>query len=260
MNRLVNVSNRVAVPKGTSAAGGLAVGVLAAMRSTGGMWFGWSGETGPDELAVGEARTVVRDGITFATVDLPEALHERSYSGFSNGTLWPLCHYFLDGFHYRAEEYQAYQAVNELFASRLRPLLREGDTIWIHDYHLIPLAEKLRAAGVRAPLGFFLHIPFPHYEVLRALPKCRELMRALLAFDVVGFQTEVDRNAFLGAVQEIWGPACITAAGGVELTDRTVLTGVFPIGVDVDSVALTASKALTSERVRTMREIGRAHV
>jgi trehalose 6-phosphate synthase len=253
-SRLVNVSNRVALPKVASAPGGLAVGVLAAMRASGGMWFGWSGETIPDSSQPARPEIAIREGITFATLRIPESLHERSYSGFANGTLWPLFHYFLDGFRYEEEEYEAYQSLNALFARELVPLLREGDLIWVHDYHLIPLAQKLRERGVRAPLGFFLHIPFPHYEVLRALPRCAELMRAMLSYDLVGFQTSTDREAFLGAAQALWGAQCVTSAGTVELDDRRVLTGVFPIGVDVDEISSAAARAVTSTRVRRMQE------
>ncbi len=254
MSRLVAVSNRVAVPKGGSPpAGGLAVGVLGAMRACGGMWFGWSGATTANDAPL-KLETVVRDGITFATMSLPEGLHERSYSGFANGTLWPLFHYFLDGFRYEDGEYEAYCEVNEIFARELVPRLRKDDLIWIHDYHLIPLGERLRERGVSMPLGFFLHIPFPHFEVLRALPKCAEMMRAMLSYDVIGFQTSADRQAFLGAVQALWGGECVSAAGTIRLSDRTVLTGVYPIGVDVEAIARSATKAMSSARVERMKD------
>ena len=252
MSRLVTVSNRVALPKPSSAPGGLAVGVLAALRASGGLWFGWNGETdAPERL---EPDITVRDGITFATITLPQSLHELSYSGFANGTLWPLFHYFLDGFRYQDEEHEAYQEVNELFARQLLPLLRPDDLIWVHDYHLIPLAEKLRAKGVSSRLGFFLHIPFPHFEVLRALPVCNELMRALLTYDVIGFQTETDRQAFLGAVRMIGGNSRVTANGSILSEGRVVVTDVFPIGIDVDAVARSAARAAESAPVRRMQQ------
>lgn len=253
MSRLVTVSNRVALPKGSSAPGGLAVGVLAALRASGGLWFGWSGET-DDAPEASEPEITLRDGITFATIGLPQALHERSYSGFANGTLWPLFHYFLDGFRYRDDEYEAYQELNELFARQLLPLLQPDDLIWVHDYHLIPLAGKLRAHGVSARVGFFLHIPFPHFEVLRALPVCNELMRALLTYDVVGFQTETDRQAFLGAVERIWGSDCLSSGDSLLMNGRVVETGVFPIGVDVKAIEGSAAKAADSAPVRRVKQ------
>ncbi len=252
MGRLINVSNRVPLAK-TAAAGGLAVGVLAAMRARGGLWFGWSGETsGGQEPA--EPEITIRDSLTYATIPLPQTLYERYYSGFANGTLWPLFHYFLAGFRYEDQEYAAYEQANALFAARLSPLLAPGDLIWVHDYHLIPLAEKLRALGVRQPIGFFLHIPFPHFEVLRALPTFAEIVRALLAYDLVGFQTQTDRESFLDAVRVLWGAESVADDGMVMSGGRAIRTGVFPIGVDVDAVAQSASKAAGSAPVQRMMQ------
>ena len=252
MSRLVNVSNRVALPRAADAAGGLAVGVLAAMRASGGLWFGWSGRTSPAANPQPAPELVRRGDLCFATIDVPERLYELYYNGFANGTLWPLLHYFLDSFRYQDEQYEAYLAVNGLFARELLPLLHADDLIWVHDYHLIPLAAQLRDQGVRSPIGFFLHVPFPHFEVFRALPVHRELLRALLAYDLVGFQTEVDRQAFLGAARAVCGEACVNPSQSVRLVDRIVRTGVFPIGVDPEALAQSAQKSTASGRVRSM--------
>ena len=251
MGRLINVSNRVPLAK-TAAPGGLAVGILAAMRARGGLWFGWNGETTAQEP--GEPEISIRDALTYATIPLPQTLYERYYSGFANGTLWPLFHYFLAGFRYEDQEYAAYEQANALFASRLSPLLAPGDLIWVHDYHLIPLAEKLRTLGVRQPIGFFLHVPFPHFEVLRALPTFGELLHALLAYDLVGFQTETDREGFLGAVRVVWGTQSVGEDGTVMTSGRTVRTGVYPIGVDVEALAQSAAKAGNSAPVQRMMQ------
>ena len=221
------------------------------MHTAGGLWFGWNGDTVPAGAPVGEARITTRDGIRFATIPLPQPLQERSYNGFANGTLWPLFHYFLDGFHYDGEEYTAFLQVNTLFAQQLRPLLRDDDLIWVHDYHLIPLASELRQLGVRARLGFFLHIPFPHFEVLRALPRYDQILRGLLSYDVVGFQTEVDRTAFLEAIETVWGANAV-AGSLVSVDGRCVRTGVFPIGVDVEAISRAAARAVGSAPVRHM--------
>jgi trehalose 6-phosphate synthase len=251
MGRLINVSNRVPLAK-TAAPGGLAVGVLAAMRARGGLWFGWNGETCGQESE--EPEITVRDSMTYATVPLPQTLYERYYSGFANGTLWPLFHYFLAGFRYEDQEYAAYEQANAMFAAKLAPLLAPGDLIWVHDYHLIPLGEKLRALGVRQPVGFFLHIPFPHFEVLRALPTFAELLRALLAYDLVGFQTETDREGFLGAVRVLWGAQSVAEGGIVTANGRTIRTGVYPIGVDVEEIGRSAAKAAGSAPVQRMMQ------
>lgn len=251
MGRLINVSNRVPLAK-TAAPGGLAVGVLAAMRARGGLWFGWNGETSGQEPA--EPEITIRDSLTYATIALPQTLYERYYSGFANGTLWPLFHYFLAGFRYEDQEYEAYQQANALFAAHLEPLLETGDLIWVHDYHLIPLAEKLRALGVRQPIGFFLHIPFPHFEVLRALPTFAEIVRALSAYDLVGFQTETDRESFLDAVRVLWGAKSVGEDGAVSVNGRSTRTGVYPIGVDVEAIGQSAAKAAGSAPVQRMME------
>ena len=251
MGRLINVSNRVPLAK-TAAPGGLAVGVLAAMRARGGLWFGWNGETTAQEPA--EPEITIRDSLTYATIPLPQTLYERYYSGFANGTLWPLFHYFLAGFRYEDQEYAAYEQANALFAARLSPLLAPDDLIWVHDYHLIPMAEKLRAQGVRQPIGFFLHVPFPHFEVLRALPTFAEIVRALLAYDLVGFQTETDRESFLDAVRVLWGAQAVGDGGTVLSGGRTIRTGVFPIGVDVEAISQSAAKAAGSAPVQRMMQ------
>ena len=251
MSRLVNVSNRVPLAR-TSAPGGLAVGVLAAMRERGGLWFGWNGETIGHEPKSAEIST--RDALVYATIPLPQTLYERYYIGFANGTLWPLFHYFLAGFRYEDNEYAAYVAANALFAARLAPLLAPGDLIWVHDYHLIPLAEKLRALGVREPIGFFLHVPFPHFEVLRALPTFEELLRSLLAYDLVGFQTATDRESFLGAIRAVLGADAVGADLEVLVDGHTARTGVFPIGVDVEASAASAAKFAGSAPVQRMMQ------
>jgi trehalose 6-phosphate synthase len=251
MGRLINVSNRVPLAK-TAAPGGLAVGVLAAMRARGGLWFGWNGETCSQEP--GEPEITIRDSLTYATIPLPQTLYERYYSGFANGTLWPLFHYFLAGFRYDDQEYAAYEQANALFASRLSPLLAPADLIWVHDYHLIPLGEKLRALGVRQPIGFFLHVPFPHFEVLRALPTFAEIVRALLAYDLVGFQTETDRGSFLDAVRVLWGAQSVGEDGTVSTAGRTARTGVYPISVDVEAITQSAAKAASSAPVQRMMQ------
>jgi trehalose 6-phosphate synthase len=254
MTRVVHVSNRVALPQAAGAAGGLAVGLLAAMRDSGGLWFGWSGNTLSADEAQPPPELVERGPIGFATIGIPQSLHGPYYNGFANGTLWPLFHYFLDRFRYRHEEYEAYLGVSALFARELLPLLRSDDLIWVHDYQLIPLAAQLRGLGVRTPVGFFLHVPFPHFEVLRALPVHQELLRSLLEYDLLGFQTEVDRQAFLGAARALWGEECMVSADVVSGANRLVHTGVFPIGVDLQALARSAEKSVASGRVRRMTE------
>jgi trehalose 6-phosphate synthase len=252
VSRVVNVSNRVALPKSPETAGGLAVALAGALREAGGVWFGWSGTTHPAEEPQPPPQVELYEGASYVTMSLPAPLQELYYSGFANGSLWPLFHYFLDHFRYQDEQYRAYRAVNALFAQQLKPLLQADDLVWVHDYHLIPLGEQLRAAEVGSPIGFFLHTPFPHFEVLRALPVHRELLESLLAYDLLGFQTETDRESFLGAARSLCGRECVTAGGAVTAAQRRVRTGVFPVGVDLAYTARAATRIRPSARVRDM--------
>jgi len=203
MSRLVAVSNRISVPKRGAVPGGLAVGLLAAMQARRGLWFGWDGETA--SAAAEEPSVVRKEGVTFASIDMDESEYRDFYLGFCNGALWPLFHYFVDGFRYNDTHYEAYQRTNQRYARLLLPLLEPGDIVWVHDYHLFPLAQKLREAGATQPIGLFLHIPFPNIEVLRALPVYGELLQAMLAYDLLGFQTDTERDSFRGAAAFVWG-------------------------------------------------------
>jgi trehalose 6-phosphate synthase len=247
----VAVSNRVTVPKQRSMpAGGLAVGVLAAMKSRGGLWFGWSGAVTDDEPA--PAKLTERQDVTFATIDLPRADFEPYYGGYCNGALWPMFHYFIGAVQYAETHLAAYLRVNHLFAERLQPLLRHDDLLWVHDYHLVPLARALRELGARQPVGFFLHIPFPHVEALRALPGYEALVRDLLAYDLVGFQTARDAACFRSAVTEVLGSEALRPDGSVQYGSHRTRLGVFPIGVDVDAIQRESRSSQGSETVKRM--------
>jgi trehalose 6-phosphate synthase len=250
VTRLVCVSNRVAIPRRSGAPGGLSVGVLAALRQTGGLWFGWGGELVDEEP--NEPEMLIRDNITFVTVDLQRRDFDRYYNGYANSTLWPVCHYLLRSFRYSEDEHEAYERVNRQMAQRLLPLLQPDDLVWVHDYHLIPFGERLRELGATQPVGFFLHIPFPYIEMLRILPTYAELLRELSAYDVVGFQTDNDLRSFLSGVEYVWGRDVIGSDGRITIGARSFNVGVFPIGIDAAGVEAQAAEASQSEAVRRM--------
>ena len=252
MNRLVVVSNRVAVtPDAKTRAGGLAVALQDALRKHGGVWFGWSGKVVPQTTA---EPTITKDGaITYATVDLSRKNSAEYYNGFANRSLWPLFHYRLDLTAFSKQTYSGYLRVNTMFAEKLLPLLEADDLIWVHDYHLIPMGEELRKKGVTQPMGFFLHTPFPAMEIFTALPSHFALVRALCCYDVVGFQTENDLRAFLDYI--------VHEAGGSILGDhlirafgRTVRVEVFPIGIDTEDFVESARQAADSESTKRLRK------
>src|SRR5690606_8499339 len=258
MSRLVCVSNRITLPRKSAAPGGLAVGVLSALKRTGGLWFGWGGETIDEEP--GDPDMHIREGVTYATIELRRTEFNRYYNGYSNDVLWPLFHYFLKGMRYTSEDHDAYENVNRTFALKLAPLLQQNDLIWVHDYHLIPLGRRLRELGIQRPIGFFLHIPFPNIEMLRVLPPYADLLRDLTSYDVVGFQTENDLLAFHSGVEQLFGAQALRADGRILIGERTIRAEVFPIGVDVDAVQREAAEAAGSAVVKRMTDslVGRA--
>ena len=249
--RLVIVSNRVAIPREDKpAGGGLAVGVLAALREHGGVWFGWSGKLTERES---EGPDITRiDNIDYATIKLNESDYEQYYNGYSNRVLWPVCHYMLDFIRYDAADFDGYRRVNQMFARKLTSLLEPDDIIWVHDYHLIPLASELRSAGVENRIGFFLHTPFPAYEAFRAAPGHEYLLRCLCAYDVLGFHTPRDLAAFESCVREPIVGAEIAGDGKIRVPGGELIADVFPIGVDVDEARAMAVEASEMKQVKKL--------
>jgi trehalose 6-phosphate synthase len=246
--RVVAVSNRVGPVHG-SAAGGLAVALVDALRESGGVWFGWSGRIGAPQA---RARLRKTAGLTLATTDLAREDYEGYYNGFANRCLWPLFHFRVDLSRYDPAEYAAYTRVNAQFARQLLPLLAPDDLVWVHDYHLFPLAGGLRALGARQRLGFFLHVPFPPRDILNTLPGHAALMRTLFEYDLVGFQTAPDLQRFCDYVER--------EAGGrvhgdrVRAFGREIRAGAFPIGIDVDYFAQLAAAPSCAREVQRQRE------
>ncbi len=231
MARIVVVSNRVAVPTGErgARAGGLEVAIRSFLKRNHGLWFGWSGRIAAKaEVAT---REVESGGVTYITTDLTRADYQEYYNGFANRMLWPILHYRLDLAEYSSLDLTGYIRVNEHFADRLHRVLRPDDVVWIHDYHLLPLAKALRDRGHKNRIGFFLHVPFPPPEILTALPKHERLILSLCHYDLVGFQTETDADNFSRYLKdECRMPTQdrYTFLAG----NRVVRLGVFPVGVE----------------------------
>ncbi len=209
------------------------------MREYSGFWFGWSGET--TEHFTGELSTRRVSDVTVVTLDLDDADYQEYYNGYANGTLWPLFHYRMDLAAYERSFGEGYERVNRRFAEALAPLIEPDDLIWVHDYHLIPLGQALRALGVTNRIGFFLHIPWPAPQVLTTLPRHRQLVEALFSYDLVGLQTDEWIWAFESYVlNELGGRR--TADGRLEAFGRSLKARAFPIGLDMeDFLELTRS-------------------
>lgn len=248
--RLVVVSNRVATPDPRKPpSGGLAVAVQAALAEMGGTWLGWSGKRGTDPSLKGEDF----DSISYRTIDLSREDLADYYDGFSNRTIWPAFHYRLDLMAFEPGQREGYLRVNQKFAEAVAAVAGPDDVIWVHDYHLMGLAEDLRAHKLDNPVGLFLHIPFPAPEVAAAIPGHADLFARLFAYDLIGFQTETDRNCFVAYCTGVLGAAA-RGKGVLSLGPRTLQTGVFPIGIDTDFIADAAAKTARTPLVRRVRD------
>lgn len=250
MSRLVVVSNRVADLRKATQSGGLAVAIADALKAKGGVWFGWDGNTLEDET---EKLSVDRVGdVDVISTPLTVEDYTQYYIGYANSVLWPLLHYRIDLVDYRPQHFEGYMRVNTKFASLLKPFLKKGDMVWVHDYHLIPFAERLRAAGCNHKMGFFLHIPFPPPDILNASPHHAYLVESLLKYDLVGFQTSSDLNNFTRYVEENM-PDAVAADGTICHEGHTVRAIRLPIGIDVDQFAELAEKTFEDISIDHMR-------
>jgi trehalose 6-phosphate synthase len=237
----------------------LAVAVLDALREEGGLWFGWNGEvvndTDPADVSVTE-----HGNISIATVPLRRRDYEDYYLGFANSALWPVFHNRLDLARFNAGQGEGYRRVNDDFARHLSPLLRPDDLIWVHDYHLVPLAARLRTRGHDNRMGFFLHIAFPPPDILVAAPEHEWLMRKFVFYDLVGLQTAADRDNFQRFLLNFEG----ANLSGNRLTamGRTVTTAVFPVGIDVEALATMAHSTEAERRIQRLhrRDVPRVHI
>jgi trehalose 6-phosphate synthase len=242
MSRLIVVSNRISRPAGRGAAqtGGLAMALTAGLRAYNGLWFGWSGDTTPE--FTGEITTTRSDGVTIATIDLEDIDVQEYYNGYANRTLWPVFHYRIDLAAYDRSFNQGYDRVNRRFAETIRPLIGTDDIVWIHDYHMIPMARELRRLGVKNRIGFFLHIPWPARQLVTTLPRHRQLVEALFDYDLIGFQTTEWLEAFEDyLVHEVGGS--VLGDGVLEAFGKTVRAGAFPIGIDAEDFAVQVRSA-----------------
>lgn len=230
MSRIFVVSNRnLGLDGGEQTVGGLAVGLKSILEEHGGVWLGWSGrvnERARDGSEIRQAKS-----FTLATFDLSASEHDGYYLGFANRVLWPALHGRTDLMQFRASEYAAYASVNEKFARHLTPLLGPDDVVWVHDYHLMLLGHNLRTRGIKSPLGFFLHVPFPAADAMAAVPCHIELMDALTAYDLIGFQSKNDLANFSDYVRRHLG-GTIATDGTVHALGRRFRAGAFPIGID----------------------------
>ncbi|MHC5306422.1 alpha,alpha-trehalose-phosphate synthase (UDP-forming) [Bartonella sp. LJL80] len=254
MSRIIVVSNRVPLPEknGDLPAGGLAVALHAALQKQGGIWMGWSGKT--MSAAKKPEISMQQNGrIQYALMDLSRRDMEEYYAGFANRMLWPLCHYRIDLIDYARQDMSGYFRVNRLFAEKLAPLIEPDDIIWVHDYHLIPLASELRQIGISNPIGFFMHIPWPPADVFFTLPVHETILRGLAAYDVVGFQTDHDVDNFTNCLERE-GVGGRGEDGRFYAYNQAFHAAAFPIGIDTADFAAMAANNSNNHKLNRMKQ------
>ncbi|MFT3731259.1 MAG: trehalose-6-phosphate synthase [Hyphomicrobium sp.] len=234
MTRLVMVSNRVIDFNAAQQAGGVGVAIYNTLERHSGFWFGWDGRS--DETGSPEPKSVTVGGHTTVTEALTEADYNEYYLGYSNSVLWPVFHNRLDLAQFEAGYYARYVEVNARFARHLAPLIQPDDVIWVHDYHLVPMAMELRKLGIDNPIGFFLHIPVGPAQALLAIPENQQIARALGAYDLIGLQTQSDvRNLIDFLQQSVYGR--LLPSGRIRVFDSELEIGCFPVGIDPNDFA-----------------------
>jgi len=219
--------------------GGLVSALEPLLRKRGGTWIGWPGI----ELREGEEIPGDSDPYRIEPVSLTDSEVARYYHGFSNRTLWPLFHSMTERARFENRDHATYAEVNARFADAVAVHAEGAGLIWVHDYQLMLAPRRIREQVSDTPLGFFLHVPFPPFDIFRLLPWDRELLGSLLACDLIGFQVRSYARNFLECVERVLGARVHHETMTVEYGDRTTRVGAYPIGTEFDSFESLARKA-----------------
>jgi len=260
MQRVLIISNRlpVSVEKRKEglhfepSVGGLATALGAFYKSPNSIWIGWPGinleKIKGEEWNI-EARLLSE---SCYPVFLPEQDVEDFYHGFCNETIWPLFHYFPVYAVYNPDHWQAYERVNQAFANTVAEVAKDDDIIWIHDYQLMLLPKLVRERLPKATIGFFLHIPFPSFEVFRLLPWRRQILNGLLGTDLIGFHTYDYAQHFLNSVHSLLGYEAVM--GQITTADHIIKADIFPLGIDYERYHRAAKGSTVRAEVSKLRE------
>lgn len=266
-NRLVVVSNRLPFILSRDGdrwslkpgSGGLITALAPVLRNRGGMWIGWPGGAENEMPDIDQIlRAANKDsGYTLKPVNLNAEEKEKFYHGFSNEIIWPLFHDLQSLCNFDPSYWRVYENVNRKFADAIARNYKPNDFVWVHDYHLINVAKELRQQGLRAQMGFFLHIPFPPLDIFLKLPWRFQMLHALLDYDLIGFQTLRDRRNFLQCIRTLLPDATLIGKGQViaaRVGHREIRIGAFPIGIDYNEFAKKAASDDVHERVLRLRQ------
>ena len=265
MDRLIIVSNRLPVKIDkddtglhvTPSAGGLATGLESYHKGQDSIWLGWPGLIPSSDKEAEQVKLLLKKE-QCSPVFLSEDLIENYYDGFSNSTLWPLFHYFSEMTIFKEEYWEAYCKVNQLFAEAIIENAGQNDVVWIHDYQLMLLPSILREKRPDLRIGFFLHIPFPSYELIRILPWREEIVTGLLGADLIGFHTYDYARHFISSVKRLLGYD--VDFNQIKLESRQVFIDVFPMGIDYgkfEREALKVQSKPIQERSKEHQDIDR---
>jgi trehalose 6-phosphate synthase len=251
--KVIVASNRVArAQPDDPIAGGLAAALLPMVRDSGAIWVGSSGQTAETAQTRDFARIEALGTGALATVDMPARHYSGFYEGFANSALWPALHSRPDLIQVTADDYISYREINAFMARALLRFNGPEAAFWIQDYHFLTLGAELRRLDVNRPLGFFLHTPWADRRTLAAVPQHAELVRAMLAYDLIGFQTVEDRQNFEDYLRHEFDLNVVdgTVASQWGLTQLAT----FPIGIDVDEFSARATKAIARPEVKRLRD------
>lgn len=249
---LVVVSNRVARGKANEPmTGGLAAALLPVVEKSGAIWVGSSGRVRDGNQKEPFAEIEALGAGALAMLDLPAAHYGGYYEGFANSALWPALHSRADLIHACQDDYLSYREVNAFMARALLRFRKPDSAFWVQDYHFLALGAEMRDLGVTQPIGFFLHTPWPVRAVIGGVPHHRDLIEAMLAYDLIGFQTEEDCENFLSYVQSDLN--LVVHDGVVSSRHGKTRAAVFPIGIDPEKFAQLAAKASTHPDVSRLR-------
>jgi len=261
MGRLLIISNRlpVSVTKRASklnfqpSVGGLATGLDSFRDSHQSQWIGWPG-IAKDKISGEQKKQIVKSmkEHNCHSVFLSAKDVRNFYHGFCNKTIWPLFHYFPLYTAYEEQYWQDYRNVNKAFCEMVIKIAKPGDYIWVHDYQLMLLPQLVREKQPNAQIGFFLHIPFPSFELFRLLPWRKEILKGLLGADLIGFHTYDYVRHFLSSTARIVGTE--HSMGALAIGDRIVKTDAFPMGIDYDRYSTAVEDPTVKKRLSTIRK------
>lgn len=233
--------------------GGLATGLMPLHDKEEGMWIGWTGmveeEIPSDQTKDDIMEAALKEGCF--PVSLTQEEIKAFYEGFSNRTIWPLFHYFTEYTVYDDSFWEVYQSVNRKYADEVLQYAENDDVIWVHDYQLMLVPRYIKEKNPNLTVGFFLHIPFPSYEVFRLLPYREEILKGLLGADLVGFHTDSYKEHFKETAASLL--FCTVEGNRIHCEDSITETGCFPLGIDVQKFETVARERLHISKKQSTR-------